>query len=241
MNFPPFALLAPNSSLSCILFPAMPLPADFAQHVKHGRHRAHCRRNRASQSRDCKGASTQSMVDSVTVGYQVDNTPMAYLITFTCYGARLHGNASGSVDRKHNVYGSPFVAPNPIRIASEERRTKQAPYSLNSVQRAVVLRAVMELCSHRGWSLLAIHVRTQHAHLVVAAEASPEKILEDAKKYASRALNRLVKDGESQRRWARHGSTRYLWKPESVGAAIHYVVREQGEPMAVWEKPETLG
>ena len=31
----------------------------------------------------------------------------------------------------------------------------------------------------------------------------------------------------------------YLWKPEQVGAAIHYVVRERGEPMAAWEKPQT--
>ena len=183
------------------------------------------------------------MVESATVGIPGPNwkpIPLAYLITFTCYGARLHGDASGSVNREHNVYGTPFLPANSIRVVSEEDRAKQAPYLLDTFRRAVVLEAVIELCSHRGWSLLAIHVRTQHIHLVVTAEDSPEKVLQDAKKYASRALNRSGKDRVSQRRWSRHGSTRYLWKPESVGAAIHYVVREQGGPMAVWEKPGAL-
>ena len=105
----------------------------------------------------------------------------------------------------------------------------------------MVLEAVCELCSHRGWTLLAAHVRMQHVHLVVAAEDAPEKVLQDAKKYSSRALNRAGMEEKSQRRWTRHGSTRYLWKPESVGAAIHYVVREQGEPMAVWEQSKEMG
>ncbi|MGH9785558.1 MAG: TolB family protein [Terriglobia bacterium] len=46
--------------------------------------------------------------------------------------------------------------------------------------------------------------------------------------------NRANRDGADRRRWARHGSTRYLWKPENVRAAIEYVVHEQGQPMAVW-------
>jgi vacuolar-type H+-ATPase subunit C/Vma6 len=75
---------------------------------------------------------------------------------------------------------------------------------------------------------------------VVEAEDAPEKVLQDAKKYASRALNRAGEEDENQREWTRHGSTRYLWKPESVGAAIHYVVREQGEPMAVRERAKAL-
>jgi REP element-mobilizing transposase RayT len=165
---------------------------------------------------------------------------MAYLITFTCYGARLHGDASGSVDREQNVYGTPFLPVNPIRVASEQGRGKEPPYLLDPRRRTVVLEAVMELCLYRGWRLLAIHVRSQHVHLVVAGEDAPEKILGDTKKYASRALNRAAEDGANRRRWTRHGSTRYLWKSESVGAAIHYVVREQGDPMAVWERPDAL-
>ena len=110
------------------------------------------------------------MVEAAKVGIPEPKwkpIPLAYLITFTCYGARLHGDVCGSVDRNHNVHGTPFLAPNSSRVGSEERRSKHAPYLLDRGRRALVLRAVLELCSHRGWRPLAAHVRTQHVHLVV--------------------------------------------------------------------------
>lgn len=55
------------------------------------------------------------------------------------------------------------------------------------------------------------------------------------KSYSSRALNEHALDGPDRRRWARHGSTRYLWTAEAVRAAVRYVVLEQGESMAVFE------
>ena len=36
------------------------------------------------------------------------------------------------------------------------------------------------------------------------------------------------------KRWARHGSRRWLGKDQDVLEAIRYVVEEQGEPMAVF-------
>jgi hypothetical protein len=38
--------------------------------------------------------------------------PLAYLITFRCYGTWLHGDERGSIDRFHNRYKSPYIAPN---------------------------------------------------------------------------------------------------------------------------------
>ncbi len=60
--------------------------------------------------------------------------------------------------------------------------------------------------------------------------------MNDLKSYASRCLNRKGYDKPGRKRWARHGSTRWLWKPSHVAAAIHYVIHEQGEPMAVFEE-----
>jgi hypothetical protein len=70
--------------------------------------------------------------------------------------------------------------------------------------------------------------------VVVEAEVRPEKLMNDFKSYASRGLNRLAADGSDRKRWARHGSTRWLWKDQEVREAIRYVVEEQGEPMAVF-------
>jgi hypothetical protein len=79
--------------------------------------------------------------------------------------------------------------------------------------------------------LLAAHVRTKHVHVVVAGDEKPEKILNDFKAYATRALPGA---GANRRRWTRHGSTRWLWKDSEVLAAIRYVVEGQGKPMAVF-------
>jgi REP element-mobilizing transposase RayT len=104
-------------------------------------------------------------------------------------------------------------------------------YLLDSERRAVGLRAIVEVCRHRGWILLAAHVRTAHLHVVVNAEIGPERILNALKSYSSRALNL---DSLVDRQWARHGSTRYLWTSDQINNAVRYVISKQGEPMAIY-------
>lgn len=110
----------------------------------------------------------------------------------------------------------------------------QEPYLLDHESRAVVLRALHEVCQYRGWTLLAAHVRTNHVHAVVEANVQPKKVMGDFKTYASRNLNSKGRDAPERKRWARHGSTRWLWRDENVREAVRYVVDEQGEPMAVF-------
>jgi REP element-mobilizing transposase RayT len=161
----------------------------------------------------------------------------AYLITFACYGTWLPGQA-GAVDRVHNLFGSPLPEANPVEEAKARVRLRQPPYLLDGKRRQIVLGAIQEVCFHRDWTLLAAHVRTSHVHVVVDADRSAEQVMNDFKAYASRALNRMALDRAGRRRWAHHGSTRHLWTKAAVTAAVHYVVCEQGEPMAAWEMPD---
>jgi len=163
---------------------------------------------------------------------------VVYLITFACYGGHLHGGESGSVDREHNTPGTPILEADTLRAAFEADLMHQAPYHLVQIRREAVLEAIQEVCAHRGWSLLAAHVRSNHVHMVVEGEVPPERVRDDFKAYASRRLNAMRLDEPKRKRWARHGSTRWLWKPEHVSAAMHYVVAEQGEPMSVFESQE---
>lgn len=114
----------------------------------------------------------------------------------------------------------------------------QIPYGLDQTRRDAVLEAIREVCAHRGWCLLAAHVRTTHVHTVVDAEIPPERVMSDLKAYASRRLNRMGLDEPNRKRWTRHGSTRWLWKPRHVSAAMQYVLAEQGEPMSMFESQE---
>jgi REP element-mobilizing transposase RayT len=108
----------------------------------------------------------------------------------------------------------------------------QAPYLLDEIARAVVLQTIQQVCAHRRWNLLAAHVRTNHVHVIVEGEVKPDKVMNHFKSYASRRLNKLGRDGPNRRRWAHHGSTRWLWNDQDVRDAIRYVIDEQGEPMA---------
>lgn len=153
---------------------------------------------------------------------------MTYLITFASYGCHLHGDESGSVDREHHLPGSRLIEADPKRVLAEKLQMDQLPYAMDPTRRDTVLAAIGERCSDRHWNLLAAHVRTNHVHIVVEAEVRPERVMNDLKSYTSRCLNRLGFDEPARKRWARHGSTRWLWKPQSVSAAIGYVVHEQG-------------
>jgi REP element-mobilizing transposase RayT len=163
---------------------------------------------------------------------------VTYLITFACYGCHLHGNTAGSVDRGHNVPGTPILEEDLTRAAFEEQRMGQPPYHLDRIRRDAVLEAIQGVCTNRGWNLRAAHVRSNHVHTVVEAEVPPERIMNDFKAYASRHLNRMHLEGPGRKRWARHGSTRWLWKPQHISAAIQYVVAEQGDAMGVFEAQE---
>lgn len=156
-----------------------------------------------------------------------------YLITFVCYGSWLHGR-EGSVDREHNMVGSPTLAEDPRRVVFEKKLMTQDSYSLDQHRRAVTLKGIEEACSRRGWMLLAAHVRSSHVHVVVDADRNPEKVMIALKAYASRARNDSECDEPGRRRWARHGSTRYLWTPTEITSAVRYVVDHQGEAMAMF-------
>ena len=159
-----------------------------------------------------------------------------YLITFVCYGSWLPGQP-GAIDRSQNGYGSRLPEPDSEERDQARSRMKQEPYLLDAIRREVVLTSLKQVCFHRDWTLLAAHVRTNHVHVLVAASHSAEHVMNAFKAYASRALNAITVDSPNRRRWARHGSTRHLWTTASVSAAVHYVVCEQGEPMAIFEMP----
>jgi REP element-mobilizing transposase RayT len=172
-------------------------------------------------------------VDSTPNRDRQGAVPSTYLITFVCYGTWLHGE-SGAVDRHHNLPGTPTLNADSAQLAEARERMKQQPYSLDACRRQIVLEALKEACVRRNWDLLAAHVRETHVHVVVQADEKPEYVLNALKCYASRSLNQRRLESADRRRWARHGSTRYLWDREAVVAAMHYVVTEQGEPMAVY-------
>jgi REP element-mobilizing transposase RayT len=162
--------------------------------------------------------------------------PLAYLITFTTYGTRLHGSTKGSVDDEHNVYGTPLLQVDAERERRSKKTMTEPAYTMEPVEREIVRNAIVDLAVERRWLLLAVRVRSNHVHVVVSAEREPERIMGDLKARASRDLSFAGFDSVERRRWTRHGSTRHLFEEEHVEAAIRYALDEQGERMAWYLK-----
>lgn len=163
------------------------------------------------------------------------NEPLAYFITFTTYGAWLHGQSPGSIDAEHNQFGTPFIAPNAKRRSESRERMTQEPYLLDAARREVVRDAIVEECSFRGWILHALHVRDNHVHFVVTSDREPEFVMRASKANASKRLSQAGFEDRERKRWTAHGSTRYLWKQQCLEAAVHYTLRGQGDVMATYE------
>ncbi len=152
-------------------------------------------------------------------------------ISWTCYGQWLHGNARGSVDREHNLVDTPWLSPDSNLETEERNRMAHPPYSLDAERRRVVLAAIRQVCEYRKWILHAAHVRALHVHVVVSGAQTPERMMNDFKAYASRALNAAGIDPPDCKRWTRHGSTRYINDDAYLAAATNYVLNKQGDPM----------
>jgi REP element-mobilizing transposase RayT len=164
------------------------------------------------------------------IDFQDRTEPLAYLITFRCYGTWLHGDNRGSVDRKkYRVYGTRSMPTNSKLAEDEKAELRHPPITLDSAQRDVVEKSIREVCDHRGYALHAVNVRTNHVHSVVTASCKPERVMDSFKAYATRRLREARLLGKDAKAWARHGSTPYLWTKEEIQRAIDYVVNGQGE------------
>ncbi len=166
---------------------------------------------------------------------------IAFFITFTTYRSWLHGTGKGegSVDRGHNQFGGDFVVADPDRLDDARDAMAEPPYRLDAARRAVVRDAVVALSREKRWRLSAVHVRSNHVHVVVSADRDPGRLMSDIKGRASRELTRAGFESADRNRWTRHGSTLHLFTPSEVRRKVTYTLDEQGEAMAVYDGRET--
>ena len=182
----------------------------------------------------CRSFSACSVLSTVR---RCTSFPFAYFLTFTCHGAHLHGDPSGSVDRLHNQYGSPLSDPSRELHASMVRKMGIEPYSLSRPGRQCVLKAILETCLQHRWLPWTVHVRKTHVHAVISAARAGVTVRRAVKACATRGLHCSGLDRSRQRKWTRKGSVVHLWNQARLEAAIVYVVREQGEPMELFVHP----
>lgn len=173
--------------------------------------------------------------------YEENPFPLAYLLTFRTFGTWLHGDARTSIERcRDKRFGTIKLEPNVPLREKMVSGMKQQPIILTPEHRLIVDASIKETCNFRGYRPFAVNVRTNHAHAVISASVKPEKIVNDLKAYATRRLREAGEIPGSLKIWARGASTRYLWKPKFVAAAVDYVLYSQGDvPFeAVYDLPK---
>jgi REP element-mobilizing transposase RayT len=157
--------------------------------------------------------------------YEENEFPIAYLLTFRTFGTWLHGDERFSVGRnKNNKFGEPKIQPSVPFQEEMECNSRQRAVILDLNERMLVTEAIKDVCQHRNYLMHALNVRTNHVHSVISAAIKPEKIVNDFKAYSTRKLRQEWQFGSEEKVWSRGSSTRYLWKPNHVAAAIDYVL-----------------
>jgi REP element-mobilizing transposase RayT len=155
------------------------------------------------------------------------DAPVAYFLTFRTYGTWLPGDERGFVDHRRDGEDSWARGEDERRAAQAGCFRRWTERVFGNDERACVNRAMETTCQHRGWTLFACNVRTNHVHVVVSAAEPPERVMVSLKAWATRGLRDEGLVGPEDQVWSRHGSTRYLRDVRAIEAAREYVVNGQ--------------
>jgi REP element-mobilizing transposase RayT len=157
----------------------------------------------------------------------MNNPILAYFITFTTYGTWLHGDERGSIVRQDGT--TLKLGKHTGMYKHEYQKLKNDPVTLNSAKRQIVLETIIKHCDIRQWHLYAVHVRSNHVHIVVKSNKSADLTASELKNWSARMLR---KEGfDIPMVWTRGGSNKMIFMKPKLKEKIHYVVYEQGEMM----------
>ncbi|MEO8496886.1 MAG: transposase [Planctomycetota bacterium] len=163
----------------------------------------------------------------------MNDDPIAYFITWTCYGTYLPGD-----ERGWTKWHKGDQLPQPLLEDWCRDHMAESAVLLDITQREIVNKVVREHCGIRGWKLHAVNCRSNHCHVVVTAvDYDGEQVRDQLKSWGKRRLKEHQRTLEAEGRkpsgevrehwWTRKGSVRKLFDEESLEAAIQYTNEAQ--------------
>jgi REP element-mobilizing transposase RayT len=150
--------------------------------------------------------------------------PLAYHLTWTCYGQWLHGDARGYVDAHHRTLGEPYVHGGGRLYNVSFNRMAESPCWLGEEERRAVTAALHAACRFRGWSLLAVNVQPDHVHVAVEAPGITGKRAMALLK--GRATRLLRQGGARERWWTEGGKVELVRDAAHLATVVAYVNRQ---------------
>jgi REP element-mobilizing transposase RayT len=118
--------------------------------------------------------------------------PLAYYLTWTCYGTWLPGDERGWAEKPGE-----FREPDAAREAAAREKMTETALVLDEEQRRLVEKTIAHHCQIRGWVLHAVNCRMRHVHAVVTApNRDPSDVMDQFKAWCTRRLKELAKQRE---------------------------------------------
>ena len=151
------------------------------------------------------------------------NDMIAIFITWTTYGTWMPGDMRGWRKRKdgHQI-------PQPLLADWCRKQMTGEAVLLEPQDRSTVERACHKHCEFRNWHLYAVNARTNHVHVVVAADILPQTARNQLKANCTGALRSQTKPLCVERTWSKGGDCEILDTEEDLYAAVIYTIEAQG-------------
>ena len=149
--------------------------------------------------------------------------PIGYFITWTVYGTFLQGDS-----RRWRKKRCGEQSPQPLLEHWHRDRLKYDVLLLTNSHREIVSAAVKEHCLHRQWKLWSVNPRTNHVHVVVAAQGYlGTKVRDQLKANSTRSLREHDASFVDRPVWTTKGDVQFLYTEEDLEQAIVYVEEAQ--------------
>lgn len=147
--------------------------------------------------------------------------PLTCLITWTCYGTWLPGDARGSWRR-----GGEWVPSNRLFRDISTAEMKETAFWMDETDRQVVEQTIGEHCRVRNWSLHARIARSNHVHVVVSSKHQHPNTARD--QFKAWCTRRLKPTHPTRKRfWTEGGTCRWINHEDDLQAAVTYVSQAQ--------------
>jgi len=171
----------------------------------------------------CESCCWHPSVPRGIVIITMGDSPLAYHITFGTYGARLHGDPRGTVDRRQNAHGQHIVECSEGRERLEAGQLRRPPVLLTTEQRASAQEALVDVCLRGGWELIQVACRSDHVHVLLSSDRDPKAIRRWLKRWLGEAMSARWPLPYGQSWWAKGGSTKWVWDEAYLRSVDEYL------------------
>jgi REP element-mobilizing transposase RayT len=154
-------------------------------------------------------------------------TPLAYHIIFGTYGTRLHGDARGTADREHNVYGEPIVGRDGEWEQIERENLRFEPRIFTREQMVAAEGLIPSVCSRGGWGLFACAAGPDHVHAVLSATVGGKDVRRWLKRWLGERLAKRWALREGETFWSEAGSVKWVWTTDYFERVVPYVEKQR--------------